>query len=256
MRNKFSIITVTYNSGKTLEQTIRSVIEKKDIDVEYIIIDGGSSDNTLDIVKKYETYIYYWCSAPDNGIYDAMNKGIKKSTGNIIGIINSDDWYTPNALKQVDEIFSKREDVDILHGNIKRVELNGATTILQPDIKKNYREEMTYFHPTFFVKKKVYNDIGCFDCKYKISADFEFFYRAKECKKNFYYLDSVLVNMRNGGISVQRAEAAIDENELIQNKYRCSLLFRKTIKLKRKSRLFLSKTIIGKIVRWFKYYKR
>lgn len=102
---RISIITVSYNSAGTIERTIKSVIQQDYGDVEYIVIDGGSTDGTVDVIRKYEKKIFFWLSEPDEGIYDAMNKGIRRATGEIIAFLNSDDWYQKNILSEVAEQF-------------------------------------------------------------------------------------------------------------------------------------------------------
>ena len=121
---KVSIITVVFNGIRTIEQTIKSVLNQSYKNIEYIIIDGGSTDGTLDIIRKYENYLSYIISEPDHGIYDAMNKGIQKSTGDIVGIINSDDWYEVNTVSQVVERFESFA-VDLVYGDINFIGKNG-----------------------------------------------------------------------------------------------------------------------------------
>ena len=117
MKNpKISIITITYNSAKTLERTIKSIIEQKYENLEYIIVDGGSTDSTLEIVKKYDTWISKWVSEPDSGISNAFNKGINMATGNVIGIINSDDGLMPGALQAISD--SYEDGVDVYRGKV------------------------------------------------------------------------------------------------------------------------------------------
>mgnify|MGYP000302656355 FL=1 len=114
-----SVVTVSYNAIATIEQTILSVINQKYSAIEYIIIDGGSTDGTVDIIKKYEDKISYWVSERDNGIYDAMNKGIRHATGKIVGIINSDDWYEMDAFATVADLYLKKGDLYLYHGDIR-----------------------------------------------------------------------------------------------------------------------------------------
>lgn len=129
---KISIITVCLNSVKTIEQTIRSVIMQDYDNLEYIIIDGGSTDGTMDIIRKYENYFSYWISEPDNGIYDAMNKSLKVCTGDVVAFLNSDDWYDNNVLKRVNSYFEEN-DVDIVSGK--------TYTVYGEVIKKIYLHE-------------------------------------------------------------------------------------------------------------------
>jgi len=133
---KISIITVCLNSEKTIEQTIQSVIEQKDEDLEYIIVDGRSVDKTLHIINKYKNNISLIISESDNGIYDAMNKGISLATGDVIGIINSDDWYEQGTFEGIRNCFL-RSDADVVYGKMNLVDENGSIKLLIPtDIKK------------------------------------------------------------------------------------------------------------------------
>jgi|SaaInl8_200m_RNA_FD_contig_111_262007_length_14866_multi_10_in_0_out_0_12 glycosyltransferase involved in cell wall biosynthesis len=193
-----SIITVVYNGEKYLEETILSVINQTYDNVEYIIIDGGSTDGTIDIIKKYNDKIDYWVSEKDDGIYDGMNKGIKLCMGDIIGLINADDWYEKDTISLVIEKYLENNDYDIFHGNINYIDKS----------QKKYKPKFTYtnmlykgmslYHPTCFVKKSLYND-ELFDSNYKLVADYKFIFSMMLKEKNFYYIDKVLANMRAGG---------------------------------------------------------
>jgi glycosyltransferase involved in cell wall biosynthesis len=196
-----SIITVVYNGVATLEQTILSVINQTYKNIEYIIIDGGSTDGTIEIIKKYEKHLAYWISEPDKGIYDAMNKGIAKATGKLIGLINSDDWYELNAVEHVvNEFLIANITNVIIHANIYKVR-NDSKTIFRP--KKHYRlmYGMCIGHPSCFITKHVYDSIGLYDSHYKIAADFDLLLRAYLKKIKYIHIDNSLVNMRIGGAS-------------------------------------------------------
>lgn len=198
---KFSIITVCYNSVATLEQTIQSVIQQKFIDLEYIIIDGGSTDGTLNIIKKYNQYISRWISEPDNGIYDAMNKGIRLSTGDIIAFINSNDWYAEDTLQKVDTFF-QYHDFDWVHGDMMTVRLDGSAYLIKGEnpLKKDNITRW-YEHPTVFVKRILFERYGLFDLKYKILADGDFMLRLRMHNIIAGYIPSVLAFFRLGGLS-------------------------------------------------------
>lgn len=201
---KVSIITVCYNSENTIEQTIQSVINQSYNNIEYIIIDGGSTDGTLDIIKKYEDKIASWRSESDNGIYDAMNKGIKKATGDIIGIINSDDWYDCNTLQHVVKVFCENQNVDIVHGDEITVNEYGKE-LGRRKVRKVASDSLyaipNFIHPSFFIKKDMYMKYGFFDCSYKIAADYELVLRMYLAGAKFYYEENDLVYFRWGGVS-------------------------------------------------------
>lgn len=202
---KVSIITVCFNSAKTIAQTIESVIGQTYQNVEYIIIDGGSSDGTLDIIQQYESHLSQWGSEPDRGIYDAMNKGIAKATGDIIGIINSDDWCDTQAIERVVACFLEQK-VDIVHGKMTyvtqhdRVQCMHGTGSLDDRIFKG----MICHHPTVFVKKELYEKYGAFDTVYRIAADYDLMLRFYGRQCSMAYLPYNLAYFRLGGFSAQK----------------------------------------------------
>lgn len=168
---KVSIITVCLNSGKFLEETIRSVREQTYKNIEYIIIDGGSTDGTMDVIKKYEKDIDYWISEPDKGISDAFNKGLKLASGDIIAMLNSDDYYAHNnAIHHVVEIFVSKPDIEMLYGKVRCVEQHTGKTLViygEPFSLKKMRKEIITPHPAIFAKRKVYETVGSFSLEYK-----------------------------------------------------------------------------------------
>ncbi len=176
-----TIVTVVFNGEKHLEETILSVINQSYDNVEYIIIDGGSTDSTLDVIKKYNGQIDYWVSESDGGIYEAMNKGIKLSIGSVIGIINSDDFYMVGAaLDSMSAIVST--GADFSYGKVHLIKENGVVygstrPLSQEEIKTRIFKEMPYPHPSIFVTKSAYKKSGIFDLHYKLSADYEFLLR-------------------------------------------------------------------------------
>ncbi len=197
-----SVITVVLNGEKYFEQTIKSVLSQTYNNIEYIIIDGQSKDKTLDIIKKHETKIDYWLSEKDGGIYFAMNKGINLANGEIIGILNADDFYSPDTILNVANAFLKT-NADVFHGDI--ILLNDKhETRMQPDINK-MMEQPSVFHPTCFVKKQVYSKIGDFNTDYKISADYDFLLRCLKSNFIFEYIPQVLTYFRPGGMSASCA---------------------------------------------------
>lgn len=202
-----SIITVTYNSEKTIEATILSVIRQTEVEFEYIVIDGKSTDNTMAIVEKYGDKISYVLSESDHGMYDAINKGIKIASGNIIGILNSDDIFTHNeVLKNIDMVFNKNPAIDCTISDIQFLKNN--------KIFRHYSAEkwnLNYFqigimppHPTFYCKKKYFSDFGGYRLDFKIAADFELLLRFLVIHKlKYYYIPDVIVNMSLGGKSTK-----------------------------------------------------
>lgn len=199
-----SIITVCYNSSLTIENTIKAVLAQTYDNIEYIIVDGNSTDSTLNIVKDYEQKFnqagkeYIWISEKDKGIYDAMNKGIRMATGELIGIINSDDNYELEAVKNIVEAFENDDSYDVYHGLLKYFNSNKLHMIRgcsSDNLKKHMIE-----HPACFVKKSIYEELGVFDCKYNYVADYEFLCRLKVNNKKFLLIDKVIASFYDGGL--------------------------------------------------------
>lgn len=215
---KISIITVCLNSEKTIEQTIKSVIGQQDADFEYIIIDGKSKDRTLEIIERYRDNISIIISEPDHGIYDAMNKGIALATGDIIGIINSDDWYEPDVFGMVRKCFAE-SDAEVIYGRLNLIDANGESEVLIPGDIEKLRYEMEIPHPTVFVKKEIYKKYKTFQMKYKIAADYDLMLRLYVGGVKFRCLDKVMANFRLGGISDQKVEICAEETLRISLDY-------------------------------------
>lgn len=199
---KISIVTVSYNVVLTIEKTILSVINQTYSNIEYIIIDGGSTDGTVDIIKKYESKIAYWVSEPDKGIYDAMNKGIDGATGEWIATLNSGDTYFNNNTVEivVKNIIEFKYSTDIFYGKINMIYYNSKIIERYPDRIELLYRKMCLFHPTCFVCSKLYK-IRKYNIKYKIAADYDFLRWSFVNNYKFHYIDSVIVNFEIGGIS-------------------------------------------------------
>ncbi len=204
---KVSIITVCYNSAITIEDTIKSVINQDYKNIEYIILDGQSKDNTISIIEKYKEQIAVFKSELDNGMYDALNKGIDLASGEIIAILNSDDFYINNHVisKVVDQMTSK--GVDALYGDLWYVDQVDTNKIIRKWISGEYKPGLFLKgwmppHPAFFVKKSVYEQHGKFDLSLQSASDYELMLRfIHKHKVSITYLPEVLVKMRIGGTS-------------------------------------------------------
>lgn len=201
---KVSIITISFNSGKTIEATIRSVLAQEDADIEYIIIDGGSTDNTLDIVEKYKSRITHVVSEPDEGIYDAMNKGVRLSSGELVGILNSDDTYAyPSVIADVvqslgdsDAVYADLQYVDADTGKVVRHWKSG--NYKSGDFLKGWMPP----HPTFFLRKECYNNHGLYVIDQGTAADYELMLRMiHRHGLKLSYLPKVITQMKTGGAS-------------------------------------------------------
>lgn len=207
---RISILTATYNSVKTLRDTLESVLRQTYSDYECIIIDGVSKDGTLDLVHEYETKFngrLKLISEPDQGIYDAMNKGIKMATGDVIGILNSDDFYTSDdALQVIADAFANN-DIDATYGDIHFVNDDDLSKRVRYYSSAVFRRSFMRFglmpaHPSFYCKKAVYEKYGAFDTSYKVAADFENLLRIIYVGNiKTKYIPKDFVTMRTGGAS-------------------------------------------------------
>jgi len=200
-----SIITVVYNGAKTLEQTIHSVINQTYNNIEYIIVDGGSDDATVDIIKKYDNQIALWVSESDKGLYHAMNKGILMAKGEIIGMINSDDWYEINAVALMVDAYQKYPKKRIFHGDRYDIKNNGTKTIrkFNPSSFKFLYYGMTYNHPSMFVHRDIYNK-DLYNINLTSMSDYEFVLaQYLTHKESFHYIPTAYVNYRLDGVSGQ-----------------------------------------------------
>lgn len=203
---KVTIITPCLNSEKTITQTIESVLKQTYQDIEYIIVDGKSTDRTVEIIKKYIPLFsgrLNYISEKDQGIYDAMNKGLLQASGEIIGIINSDDWYETDAVEKVVQCF-QATTAELVYGKLFTITQNGNRNVYPRRDLSTIWYQMPIAHPTVFVKRDIYNRYGRFDTKYRISADYELILRFYCRGVHFYYLDCALANFRLGGISEQQ----------------------------------------------------
>jgi glycosyltransferase involved in cell wall biosynthesis len=214
---KISIITATYNSSATIRDTIESVLKQSYQDCEYIIIDGSSKDNTIDIVKEYESKFngrLKWISERDKGIYDAMNKGIQMATGDVVGILNSDDFFTSdNILERVAKEFDINSALDAIYGDIHFVKDEDLTKCTRYYNSSYFRPWLLRFgfmpaHPSFYVRKEVYEKYGLYDLQFRTSSDFEMMVRLfGKNKINAKYISMDFVTMRTGGESTAGIEA-------------------------------------------------
>ena len=203
---KISIITATFNSAATVTDTMRSIAEQDHTNTEHIIVDGGSSDDTVTIVRAFP-HVAKLVSEKDKGIYDAMNKGIHLATGDIIGILNSDDVYTHDkVLSKVNAAFED-ESVDAVYGDLQYVDAENTGRVIRTWKAGKYRPRLFYYgwmppHPTFFVRRKVYAQAGVFNISLRSSADYELMLRILlRNKVKPEYLPEILVRMRAGGQS-------------------------------------------------------
>lgn len=205
-----SIITATFNSAKTLKDTIQSVLRQTNKDFEYLIIDGGSTDETIDIVKSYESEFsgrLKWVSEKDQGIYDAMNKGIKMASGDVVGILNSDDYFTSDDILQTVDNAFKSHEIDAIYGDIHFIRDGAPDKCVRYYSSRMFSPFWLRFgfmpaHPSFYCKREIFDKAGLYSLDYKIGADYEMMVRLfKRHKIKSLYVNKDFVTMRTGGAS-------------------------------------------------------
>ena len=199
---KVTIITVCYNSELTIRDTIESVLNQTYTNIEYIVVDGKSQDNTVDIVKSYEPLFkgrMKIISEPDDGIYDAMNKGIKRATGELVGIINSDDYYEENAVEKIVESYTG-DRYAVIYGMVRVIEDEKESMIYISS--HNFLDKKMIAHPSCFVSKYIYDEIAVYNTDYISAADFAFMFMLyKNPSVRFIPVYHVIANHRGGGVS-------------------------------------------------------
>lgn len=222
---KVSIVTVCYNSEATIRDTIDSVLAQSYSDIEYIIVDGASSDRTMAIVDEYKDHIAIFVSEPDMGIYDAMNKGIKLSTGNVIGILNSDDIYqNNNVIRDVVSQFDASPASSLVFGDVVFVAPGNFDKVIRYYRAGHFRPWKLRFgwmppHPATFIKKQAYDLVGSYSLNFKISADYEMFVRLLLIHNlRFSRINKILVRMHPGGVSTAGIRSSLLLNrEIVQS---------------------------------------
>lgn len=242
---KISLITATYNSAETLRDTMQSVLNQTFKDIDYIIVDGGSKDGTLDIVKEYEPLFegrLRWISEPDKGIYDALNKGILMAKSDIVGIMHSNDFFASNdVLQKVADTFEADDSLDGVYGDVKYVDKQDVIKTVRHYSSAKFKRKKLLMglipaHPTFYAKKKCFEQYGLYNTDLKIAADFDMFVRLI-WKGNIKtrYIPMTMVIMRTGGASssgfashkqtMKEHLASVRMNNLPTNMLRLSLRY-------------------------------
>lgn len=216
---KVSIITITYNSAVTLKETIESVVNQTYSDIEYIVVDGLSQDNTLSIVNNYKDKISKVVSEKDKGLYDALNKGINLATGDLVGILHSDDFYThPQVIEHVVKALQE-DNADAVYADLYYVDRNDTSKIFRKWKSGHYKHGMFYKgwmppHPTFFAKKSCYQKFGMFNLNFKSAADYELLLRLiHKHQIKLAYLPEFIIKMRVGGKSNQSFSNRLKANQ-------------------------------------------
>lgn len=213
---KISIITVCFNSVHTIEQTIRSVVTQDYDNLEYIIIDGGSTDGTKEIIQKYNSCISNWISEPDKGIYDAMNKGVAMATGDVIAFLNSGDWYKEGIINFIAKEISESQcavscfDVDVFDGNELRVCRKASAEKIE-----NLRIGMIYCHQAIFARRFLFEKYGDFNTSFSLASDYEWILRMYNQGVDISYRGVSVANFREGGISSVKGDRTLEEMKII-----------------------------------------
>jgi glycosyltransferase len=255
---KVTIITAVFNGATTLENTIKSILSQSHQNIEYIVVDGASTDRSVEIANRFKGERCSVISEKDQGFYDALNKGIAMATGEVVGFLNADDTYaTDDVIAEVTDVFLSNSQLDCVYGDLNYVRGSGGSpTIVRRWVSSQFRHQKLYFgwmppHPTVFLRRRVYEKVGGFDVSYKISGDYDFILRSFG-QQDFRakYIPKLMVNMQLGGISnrslknilIKMAEdyRSIKQNQLLGV---TTLVLKNVLKIKQlnKLRFFKSK---------------
>ena len=194
-----TIVTVVRNGEKTLEKTILSVLNQTYSNIEYIIVDGASTDGTLEVIKKYEDRIDYWISEPDKGIYDAMNKGIDLATGDYIALLNSDDWYEENACEIIVDKINEVK-ADIYYGMVRVIDRQSNIFLYISGYNINVINHNMIAHQTCFISREIYLNLK-YNINYKSASDYDFIIKTYKSNASFCFIEKIITNIRTGGMS-------------------------------------------------------
>lgn len=252
-----SIVTIVLNGEKDIRQTMESVLGQSYKKVEYIVIDGGSTDNTIDILQQYDAQLTFWASRPDKGISDAFNKGIRQARGEIIGLLNAGDWYELDAVQYVVEAFRKEKEAGVVCGALQFWKGKNRAYLCR-SVPRLLERDMTVTHPTCFVRAELYGHFGSFSEKYTLAMDYELLLRFKKNGVIFVTLDRVLANMRHDGVSEKNWQAALQETHsarkhMLENSIFATEFYYFYLVLKRRIRLGLERLGWEGVLRFYRH---
>ncbi len=213
-----SVVTINLNKGNALKPTLDVVLDWPRDQVEHIVIDGGSTDQSLDLLKSYDKHLEYWVSEPDQGISDAFNKGISLCRGEVVGLINSGDWYTPSALLHVQAAFDQEPSLDVFCGNLQFWH-DAQPTCRCDAIPRLLPREMTVTHPACFIRRQCYLRYGGYAPEFKLAMDYELLLRLFVRKCRFYRSSAVVANMPHSGIAEQQWYEALRETHQARQRH-------------------------------------
>jgi glycosyltransferase involved in cell wall biosynthesis len=254
-----SVVTVVYGGAATLERTMQSVLKQTYEPIEYIVVDGGSKDGTVEIIRRAEDRLDYWVSEPDDGIYDAMNKGIALSTGAIIGLLNSDDWLLDGAIASIVELAAAEPTADIFFGEVA-LRTQGELAILAgaelPLQARDFCANMPVPHPGMYVRRRCYEKNGVYRTTLPIAADYELVLRNYQAGTKFARIHRPLVSMAPAGNSSQVMAALAEESLILRlnaSGWRVRVCHWSVV-LRSKVFIYLERTPIGRSLIWL--YRR
>lgn len=244
---RVTIITACRNSAQTIGNTIQSIIDQHYTSTEHIIIDANSDDGTAEVIAMHGDSISLWVREPDDGIADAWNKGIRRATGEIIGILNADDFYASGTIAKVVEVFNKNTECGFVFGDLQMINGDtgqGYTVFGRADYERIIRYHMLGIpHPTVFVRRSVYEQVGLVDTAYRICTDYEFIRRMISMGIKGEYLPHVLTVMREGGLSERDRVLASKEVLDISTKYGANRILAQCYFYAKSLRFYIGKAI-------------
>lgn len=245
-----SVVTVCFNSERFLAEAMESVLAQTYPHIEYIIVDGSSTDSTLDIIRSFEPRFggrLRWLSEPDNGIYDAMNKGIAMCSGELIGLLNSDDRYVPDAVEAIVDGARRSPSAGLLYGDVEVLAIDGSVIAVEKaeDMEPGKRPDwLPMCHQSLFVRSDVYEELGTYDLSYRILADYEFVLRCVAAGIESVHFDCVIAQFRAGGVCNTDTLLANKERERIRVTYGANPVWERLRYLRHRFNLWVHRVIV------------